>query len=77
MSNMNQQLELELIAVLISIGEEIEAEDYNTKFGIKRNRQMIYRRRQKARKIIDQIGWDRLEQLQETNDDLEYALQFI
>lgn len=72
-----KRLESELVERLITIGQEIEAEDYNTRFGIKRNRSMVYRRRQEAKKIIDQIGWDRIEQLQETNDDLEYSLQFI
>lgn len=63
---------------LVEIGLEIEAQEYNSRFGL-RDKQKVYRLRKKAKGLIAQLkeaGGD-IELLTETNEELEYAAQFF
>lgn len=63
---------------LVEIGLEIEAQEYNSRFG-SRDKQKVYRLRKKAKGLIAQLkeaGGD-IELLTETNEELEYAAQFF
>lgn len=63
---------------LIGIGQEIEAQEYNSKFGL-RDRQKVYRLRKKANGLIAKLEamGGSLEQSTESNEELEYAAQFF